>query len=169
MTMSNLVIYCHVSDWADLISGSPWTFHTNMETGSCCCCRLATPCWGFVGAGGPASEETGLTRGVAVGVQEGAAAAAAAPLGPATRPTGAAGPVSIAVIGSLPATKAYEGLRGLAIVYSGPLEYTKEMLPLRPTILDFEVQFVSCRFWICTETSDRTRNSHLARHSHWGR
>ncbi len=135
-----------------------------METDSCCCCWLATPCWGFVGAGGPASEETGLTGGVAVGVQEGAAAAAL--LGPASGPTGAAGPVSIAVTASLPATKAYEGLGGLAIVYSGSLEYTKEMLPLRrPTILDF----VFCRFWICTETSDRTRNSHLARHSHWGR
>ena len=79
--MSNLLIYCQVSNWADLTSGSPWTFHTNTETGSCCCCWLATPYWGLVGARGPAGEEARLTGGVVVGVQEGAAAAAVAPHG----------------------------------------------------------------------------------------
>ncbi len=115
--MSNLVIYCHVSNWADLTSGSPWTFHTNTETGNCCCCWLATPYWGLVGARGPAGEETGPTGGVAVGVQEGAAATAL--VGPALGPAGAAGPVSIAVAGSLPATKAYEGPGGLAFGLAG--------------------------------------------------
>ncbi|DBA74356.1 TPA: hypothetical protein ACH3X1_011129 [Trebouxia sp. C0004] len=83
-----------------------------MVMGSCCCCWLATSYWGFVGARGPADEETGLTGGVPVGVQEGAGAAAL--VGPAAGPTGAAEPMSIAVTGSLPATKAYEGLGGLA-------------------------------------------------------
>ncbi len=117
MTMSNLLIYCQVSNWADLTSGSPWTFHTNTETGSCCCCWLATPYWGLVGARGPAGEEAGLTGGVAVGVQEGAAAAAL--VGPALGPAGAAGPVSIAVAGSLLATKAYEGPGGLSFGLAG--------------------------------------------------
>ena len=114
--MSNLLIYCQVSNWADLTSGSPWTFHTNTETGNCCCCWLATPYWGLVGARGPAGAEAGLTGGVAegaaVGVQEGAAAAAL--VGPTLGPAGAAGPVSIAVAGSLLATKAYEGPGGLS-------------------------------------------------------
>lgn len=88
-----------------------------METGSCCCCWLATPYWGFVGAEGPAGEETGLAGGAAVGVQEDAAAAALAR--PAAGPKGAAGPVSIAATGSLPATKAYEGPGGLAAGLAG--------------------------------------------------
>ena len=88
-----------------------------METGSCCCCWLATPYWGFVGAEGPAGEETGLTGGAAVGVQEDAAAAALAGL--AAGPKGEAGPVSIAATRSLPATKAYEGLGGLAAGLAG--------------------------------------------------
>ncbi len=70
------------------------------------------PYWGLLGAGGPTGKEAGLTGGVAVGVQKGAAAAVL--VGPAAGPTGAAGPVSIAVPGSLPATKAYEGPGGLA-------------------------------------------------------
>ena len=54
-----------------------------------------------MGAGGPAGEEIKLNGGVDVGVQEGAAAAAL--VGPAAGSTGAAGAVSMAVIGSLPA------------------------------------------------------------------
>ncbi|DBA95840.1 TPA: hypothetical protein ACH3X1_001387 [Trebouxia sp. C0004] len=68
--------------------------------------------WGFVGAGVQLMKKLGLTGGVAVGVQEGAGAAAQPR--PAAGPTGAAEPVSITVIGSLPATKACEGLGGLA-------------------------------------------------------
>ena len=75
------------------------------------------PLLGVVGAGGPAGEATGLTGGVAVGVQEGAAAATL--IGPAAGPTGAAGPVSIAMTGSHPATKAYEGPGGLAAGLAG--------------------------------------------------
>ena len=108
MTMSNLVIYCHVSNWADLTSGSPWTFHTNTETGSCCCCWLATPYWGLVGARGPAGKETGPTGGVAVGVQEGVVAAAL--VGPALGLAGAAGPVSTAVAGPQRRMRGQEGL-----------------------------------------------------------
>ncbi|DBB00770.1 TPA: hypothetical protein ACH3X1_000702 [Trebouxia sp. C0004] len=70
-----------------------------------------------MGAGGPAGEEAGLSGMVAVGVQEGAAAAALT--GHAAGPIGAGGPVSIAATGSLPATKAYEGPGGLAARLAG--------------------------------------------------
>ena len=56
-----------------------------METGSCRCCWLATPYWGSVGARGPAGEEPGLSGGVAVGAQKGAASNAL--LGPAIETT----------------------------------------------------------------------------------
>ncbi len=70
-----------------------------------------------MGARGPAGAEARLTGGVAVGaavgVQEGAAAAAL--VGPAPGPAG----LSIAMAGSLPATKAYEGPGGLAFGLAG--------------------------------------------------
>ncbi|DBA75836.1 TPA: hypothetical protein ACH3X1_010239 [Trebouxia sp. C0004] len=80
-----------------------------MEMGSCCYCWLATSYWGFVGARGPANEETGLTGGVAVGVQEGAGAAAL--LGPAAGPAGSS---RTRVHSSDWVTPSHKGIRGAA-------------------------------------------------------